>query len=128
MIVGSIRWPNEGVLGGARGDGGAVAVFERCDGNLVDEAPKLARQLGLSADVQRMAQDKRVREVIRAVIDDANRRFARVEQVKRFAILDHDLTEAAGELTPTLKVKRAAVYERYADVFKALYEDEATQG
>ena len=54
-----------------------------------------------------------------------NQRFARVEQVKRFAILDHDLTEAAGELTPTLKVKRGAVYERYADVFNALYEDEA---
>jgi long-chain acyl-CoA synthetase len=59
--------------------------------------------------------------MIRAEVDRANERYARVEQVKRVAILDHDLTQAAGELTPTLKVKRNVVYERYAGVFDALY-------
>lgn len=53
-----------------------------------------------------------------------NERFARIEQVKRFVILDHDLTQASGELTPTLKVKRAAVYERYRDLFDGLYQSE----
>jgi long-chain acyl-CoA synthetase len=114
------RWISEAVLYGDR------RPYLVCVLTLdADEAPKLAQQLGLSADVQRMAQDTRVREVIQAVIDDTNRRFARAEQVKRFAILDHDLTEAAGELTPTLKVKRAVAYERYANVFNALYDDEA---
>jgi long-chain acyl-CoA synthetase len=90
-----------------------------------DEAPKLARQLRVSADMKAMAKDERVREVVQAEVDAANARFARIEQVKRFTILDHDLTQAAGELTPTLKVKRAFVYERYANVFNALYEHEA---
>ena len=44
-----------------------------------------------------------------------------VAQVKRFTILDHDLSPEAGELTPTLKVKRAVINERYADVFDDLY-------
>jgi long-chain acyl-CoA synthetase len=89
------------------------------------EAPKLAEQLGVSGDPLAMARDERVREVVQADIDAANARFARVEQIKRFGILDHDLTQAAGEMTPTLKVKRAFVYERYADFFKGLYDDEA---
>ncbi len=88
-----------------------------------DEASKLAQKLGVSAEMRSMARDAKVREVIQAAIDDANRRLARIEQVKRFVILDHALTQAAGELTPTFKVKRTLVYERYADLFTALYED-----
>ncbi|HEY7951686.1 MAG TPA: long-chain fatty acid--CoA ligase [Solirubrobacteraceae bacterium] len=88
-----------------------------------DEAPKLAEQLGIAAEVSSLAQHERVREVLQADIDTANARFARIEQVKRFGILDHDLSQADGELTPTLKVKRAFVYERYADFFRDLYAD-----
>jgi long-chain acyl-CoA synthetase len=60
-----------------------------------------------------------------ALIDDAletvNSRYAQVEQIKRFAILDHDRSQEAGELTPTLKVKRHVVNERCARVFELLY-------
>jgi long-chain acyl-CoA synthetase len=86
-----------------------------------DELPALAEQCSIPPDPAGMASDARVRAVIQAEIDDINARLARIEQVKRFAILDHDLTQAAGELTPTLKVKRAVVNERYADTFDALY-------
>ena len=88
-----------------------------------DEAPKLAERLGIPVALESMARDERVRAVLQADVEAANARFARIEQVKRFGVLDHDLTQAAGELTPTLKVKRAVVYERYADFFDALYAE-----
>ena len=89
-----------------------------------EEAPKLAKQLRIPADPESMARDPGVHEVIQADVDTANARFARIEQVKRFGVLDHQLTQSAGELTPTLKIKRGIVYERYADVFDALYAEQ----
>ena len=56
------------------------------------------------------------------MLDEANRKYAQVEQVKQFAILDHDLSQETGELTPTLKVKRNVVNEKYEDVFDSLYQ------
>jgi long-chain acyl-CoA synthetase len=68
-----------------------------------------------------LAVDDRVRGLIQAELDKANAKYAQVEQVKRFFILDHDLSQETGELTPTLKVKRNVVNEKYADRFDALY-------
>ena len=87
-----------------------------------DEAPALAAELGLEPDLAVLAADPRVHELLAREVEAANQRFARIEQVKRFSVLDHDLTEAAGEMTPTLKVRRPAVYEHYADRFAELYE------
>jgi long-chain acyl-CoA synthetase len=87
-----------------------------------DELPALAAEAGVAADPAGMAADPRVREIVQRDVDAVNARLARIEQVKRFAILDRDLSQAAGELTPTLKVKRAAVQLAYANRFQALYE------
>ena len=54
-------------------------------------------------------------------VDRANANYAQVEQIKRFAILTRDLSIEDGELTPTLKVKRTVVNDRYADVLDSLY-------
>ena len=62
----------------------------------------------------RWRSEPKVRELIQGVLDEANAKYAQVEQIKRFAILDHDLSQETGELTPTLKVKRNVVYEKYA--------------
>jgi long-chain acyl-CoA synthetase len=87
-----------------------------------DEAPKLAEQLGVSADPESMARDEKVREAVWKDIEAVNQRFARIEQIKRFAILPRDLSQEDGELTPTLKVKRAVVYEKYESDVNALYD------
>jgi long-chain acyl-CoA synthetase len=90
-----------------------------------EESVKLARRLGIDTDQATIAGDPRVHAEISKQVNAVNDKFARIEQIKRFAILDHDLTQSNGELTPTLKVKRAAVYERYADVFTGLYGGES---
>ncbi|MGZ8649106.1 MAG: AMP-dependent synthetase/ligase, partial [Solirubrobacteraceae bacterium] len=87
-----------------------------------DEAPKLAEELGIPADLPSMAADERVRELVQREVDAVNARFARIEQIKRFDILERDLSQAEGELTPTLKVKRPVIQERYADRIERLYE------
>ncbi|MBV9838329.1 MAG: hypothetical protein JO156_09425, partial [Solirubrobacterales bacterium] len=55
-------------------------------------------------------------------VDRANGNYASVEQIKKFAILDHDLSVDSGELTPTLKVKRNVINDRYAELFESMYE------
>ncbi len=62
------------------------------------------------------------RAAVQAHLDRVNAKYAQVEQIKRFAILDHDFSQETGELTPTLKVKRNVVYDQYADLFAGLYE------
>jgi long-chain acyl-CoA synthetase len=87
-----------------------------------DEAPALAAELGIDGDLDAMASDERVRAALQRDVDAANDRFARIEQVKRFAVLARDLSQEEGELTPTMKVKRNVIEDRYRDRFAALYE------
>jgi long-chain acyl-CoA synthetase len=68
-----------------------------------------------------LSRHPKVHELIQDELDRANARYAQVEQVKRFFILDHDLSQETGELTPTLKVKRNVVTEKYSGDFAALY-------
>ena len=70
-----------------------------------------------------MSRDPRVREVIQRDVEEVNARFARIEQVKRFEILERDFSQEAGELTPTLKVKRPVVLEHFGDRVARLYGD-----
>jgi long-chain acyl-CoA synthetase len=93
-----------------------------------DEAAALAAELDVAPDVATMARDPRVHATLAAEVDAVNARFARIEQIKRFAVLEHDLSHDAGELTPTQKLRRADVYRRYADRFAGLYAEEPPSG
>jgi long-chain acyl-CoA synthetase len=86
-----------------------------------EEAAALAAQLGCPLDIPGMATDPRVLAVIQNEVDAVNARVARIEQIKRFCVLDHDFTATAGELTPTLKLKRSIVAQHFAAEIDALY-------
>jgi long-chain acyl-CoA synthetase len=68
------------------------------------------------------------RDEVQKAIDAANEQFAKIEQVKKFEILDRDLSQDEGELTPTMKVKREVVYEHFSEVIDKLYDDDDDGG
>jgi long-chain acyl-CoA synthetase len=88
-----------------------------------EEAPALAQALDLEdSDLAALAREEKVRAEVQKAVDEVNSHVGTVEQIKRFEILDHDLSQETGELTPTLKVKRNVVHEKYADVVDRIYE------
>jgi long-chain acyl-CoA synthetase len=90
-----------------------------------EEIGPWAKERGLPEDPEKLAEEEQVKQLVQQELDRANSKYAQVEQVKRFTILDHDLSQETGELTPTLKVKRRVVMERYAGVIDELYAQPA---
>ncbi len=90
------------------------------------EIGRWAAEQGIEGDQAKLAADGRVRELMQTVVDDANRDRSRFEQVKRFVILRRDFTMEDGEITPTLKLRRRAVQEHFADDIEALYAEPRT--
>ena len=87
------------------------------------EVGRWAEAQGIDGDAAALARDDRVQALIQDVVDEANHQRSRFEQVKRFAILPRDFTMEAGEITPTLKVRRRAVQEHFAAEIDALYAE-----
>ncbi len=80
-----------------------------------------AAEHGLPEDLAALAGRDEVRALVQTELNRANANYAQVEQIKKFVILGRDLSIEEGELTPTLKVKRSVINERYADLFDELY-------
>ena len=86
-----------------------------------EEAVAFAKEHGLPEDPEQLSSNPEIRKAIEGHIDAINEKFARVEQVKKIAILPRDLSQEGGELTPTLKVKRAVVAQKHAPEIEKLY-------
>jgi long-chain acyl-CoA synthetase len=86
-----------------------------------EDAVAYAKEQGLPEDLAQLAKDDAVKASIKAHVDKINEKFARVEQVKKIAILPRDLSQESGELTPTLKVKRAVVTSKHDHEIEQLY-------
>ncbi|MBA2579315.1 MAG: long-chain fatty acid--CoA ligase [Thermoleophilaceae bacterium] len=85
-----------------------------------EQTPAFAEQHGL--DVAELAASEPMRAEVQRAIDAVNAGVGRVEQIKRFLILPGDMTQEGGELTPTLKVRRGAVADKYMPELERLYD------
>jgi long-chain acyl-CoA synthetase len=101
----------------------AVAVGDRypyVTALLVPNLELLAAELGI-ADPASLTGDPRVEARLESAVEQVNRRLAEHERIRRFRVLPRELTIASGELTPTLKLRRRAIAERYAETIASMY-------
>jgi long-chain acyl-CoA synthetase len=85
--------------------------------------PTWKSQHGKHADatVADLADDEELRAEVQIAVDEANKTVSKAESIKKFTILGNDFTEAGGEITPSLKLKRNVVSKNYAMDIEALY-------
>jgi long-chain acyl-CoA synthetase len=81
-----------------------------------------ANGVSLGANDQIVTNEK-IKELINAEVEKYNKDFGKWEQVKKFHLLSSEWTVEAGELTPTMKVKRKVIYERYSGAVNDLYRE-----
>jgi long-chain acyl-CoA synthetase len=88
-----------------------------------DALARFASDRGLPADgASSLAADPAVREVVQSAVEAVNGEFSSAEQIKRFAILPRDFLVEEEEITPTLKVRRRTIIDRYAAAIDSLYD------
>jgi long-subunit acyl-CoA synthetase (AMP-forming) len=105
------------VIGDGRPFNSALIVLD------ADFAPAWAARHGLEGrSFEALASEPAVREALQAGVDAANDKLARVEQIKRFTVVEGDWAPGGDELTPTMKLKRRPIAEKYAASIEAMYE------
>jgi long-chain acyl-CoA synthetase len=104
------------VIGDARPYNTALLVLD------ADYAPAWAEQQGLDAHgLEELAELPAVRAAVQEAVDAANGKLARVEQIKKFAIVRGDWLPGGDELTPTMKLKRRPIAQKYAKEIEGMY-------
>ena len=86
--------------------------------------PEFAQHGKEGLEYAELTQLPELRESIQRYVDEANAKLERWETVKKFAILSQEFSVDDGGVTPNMKIRRAAVTQRFADVVAGLYEDE----
>src|SRR5205085_9180569 len=108
--------------------GQAIAIGDQRPYNVAlvtldpDAVPGFAREHGLEGkSIEELADEESVVKAVEAEIDRANADLARVEQIKKVKVLPTDWEPGGEELTPTMKLKRKPIAQKYADEIEALY-------
>jgi long-chain acyl-CoA synthetase len=89
-----------------------------------DNLPGFLKEAGIegdASDLESLAENDKVIEAVQAEVDKANEQMARVEQIKKFKILPTEWEPGGDELTPTMKLKRKPISEKYNDEIESLY-------
>ena len=106
------------VIGDARKYNVALIVLD------ADGAPGWASKNGIDdTSLESLAKNDKVREAVQAEVEAANEQLSRVEQVKKFHIVAGDWEPGGDELTPTMKLKRKPILEKYEEEIEALYAE-----
>jgi long-subunit acyl-CoA synthetase (AMP-forming) len=104
------------VIGDGRSYNTALIVLD------ADFAPAWAANHGLQGHgLEQLAQEDAMRQAVQAGVDAANGRLSRVEQIKKFTIVEGDWAPGGDELTPTMKLKRRPIAEKYTAEIEAMY-------
>jgi long-chain acyl-CoA synthetase len=80
-----------------------------------------AKENGVSGDYTAIVNDPKTRDMVQGYVDQLNGQLNRWETIKKFELLDHDLSVESGELTPSMKVKRGVVEDNYKSVIDGMY-------
>jgi long-chain acyl-CoA synthetase len=87
-----------------------------------DFAPALAARHGIEGrTLEQLAEEEAIVAAVQAAIDAGNAELARVEQIKKFTIVPGDWAPGGDELTPTMKLKRKPIHEKYRAVIDGMY-------
>ncbi|MGB6539597.1 MAG: AMP-binding protein [Xanthobacteraceae bacterium] len=91
-----------------------------------DNVAKHAQDANVTfTDFGSLCRTREVQELIWSEIEKVNRGFARVETIKKFRLIEHQLSAEDDELTPTMKLKRKFVNEKYQELIESMYADAA---
>ena len=86
-----------------------------------DALPGWAAENGVSGDYTAIVKSDECKAMVQGYVDELNKNLNRWETIKKWELLDHDLTVESGELTPSMKVKRNVVEDNYKDVISGFY-------
>jgi long-chain acyl-CoA synthetase len=104
------------VIGDSRPYNTALIVLD------TDFAPAVAAQKGIEGrTLEQLAEEEAIVAAVQAAVDKGNAELARVEQIKKFTIVPGDWAPGGDELTPTLKLKRKPIHEKYTAEIEAMY-------
>ena len=119
----SSRFVNQAVLVGNERKFPAALIVPNFE--MLESYAKL-KELDISTPVE-FCHNARILDLFSRQIDAVTRGLAKYEKVKSFALLEHEMTVENGELTPTLKVKRRVIDEKYRAVIDKIYNDAAVR-
>ncbi|MFM9904457.1 MAG: AMP-dependent synthetase/ligase [Pyrinomonadaceae bacterium] len=121
QMIRSSRFVNQVVLVGDERRFPAALIVPNFE--MLESYAKL-KELNIAGTAE-LCNDPHIQDLFQRQIEKMTPTLSKFEKVKRFALLDHELTVENGELTPTLKVKRRIVNEKYRDVIDMIYRDAA---
>ncbi len=83
-----------------------------------------AKEIGIDdTSPKALVKNEKVLQLFDSIVAEINSELGRVEQIKKFTLLEHPFSQEKGEITPTLKIKRKKVQEHYHDIIEGMYKE-----